>query len=47
MQGEKLLQKTINGESQFQFSLSDKPVGIYIVHVQSDKRSEIAKVIKH
>ena len=47
MQGGILLQKTINGESKLQFSLSGKPVGIYMVHVQSGERSEIAKVVKN
>jgi Secretion system C-terminal sorting domain len=47
MQGGKLLQKTLNNESKFQFSLSGKPVGIYLVHVQSGDRSEIAKVVKN
>jgi len=46
MQGETLMQKDIHGGSRFQFSLSGKPVGIYLVHVQSGDRSEIAKVIK-
>ncbi|MCK9421538.1 MAG: T9SS type A sorting domain-containing protein [Bacteroidales bacterium] len=47
LQGEKLLQKSLTSESKFQFSLSGKPVGIYMVHVQSGDRSEIAKVIKN
>ncbi|MCX6268963.1 MAG: T9SS type A sorting domain-containing protein [Bacteroidetes bacterium] len=47
MNGNKLLQKTINSESRFQFSLSGKPIGIYMVHVQSGDKSEIAKVIKN
>jgi hypothetical protein len=47
MLGGKLLQKAFNGESKFQFSLSGKPVGIYMVHVQSGERSEIAKIIKN
>ena len=46
MQGSKLLQKSFNGESKFQFSLSGKPVGIYMVQVQSGNRSEMAKIIK-
>jgi hypothetical protein len=46
IQGSKLLQKTINGGSGFQFSLSGKPVGVYMVHVQSGNKSEIAKIIK-
>jgi len=47
MQGIRLLQKTINGEPKFQFSLSGKPDGIYMVQVQSSEHSEIAKVVKH
>ena len=47
MQGGRLLQKTINGEPKFEFSLLGKPDGIYIVQVQSNERSEIAKVVKH
>lgn len=46
MQGGKLLQKPFNGESKFQFSLFGKPVGIYMVHVQSGERMEVAKVVK-
>ncbi|MEI7725513.1 MAG: T9SS type A sorting domain-containing protein [Bacteroidota bacterium] len=47
MQGSLLLKKTLNGESKLQFSLSGRPVGVYMVHVQSGERSEIAKVIKN
>ncbi|MEI7727652.1 MAG: T9SS type A sorting domain-containing protein [Bacteroidota bacterium] len=47
MQGSLLLKKTLNGESRLQFSLSGRPVGVYMVHVQSGERSEIAKVIKN
>jgi hypothetical protein len=47
MQGGKLLEKTVNGESRFQFSLSGKPAGLYMVQVQSGDRAEIAKVIKN
>jgi len=46
MQGTTLMQKDIIDNSRFQFSLSGKPVGIYLVHVQSGDRSEVAKVIK-
>jgi hypothetical protein len=46
MQGSKLLQKSFNGESKFQFSLSGKPIGMYMVQVQSGNRSEMAKIIK-
>jgi hypothetical protein len=47
MRGAKLLQRTISGESKFQFSLSGMSAGLYMVHVQSGERSEIAKVIKN
>ena len=47
MQGARLLQKTINSEPKFQFSLLGKPDGIYMLQVQSGDRSEIAKVVKH
>jgi hypothetical protein len=47
IQGRKLLQQTTNGELKYQFSLSGKPNGLYMVHVQSGDRSEIAKVIKN
>ncbi len=47
MKGGILLQKTTNGESKFQFSLADKPVGIYMVYVQSGERYEVAKVIRN
>jgi len=46
MQGGKLLQKSFDGESKFQFSLAGKPVGIYLVHVQEGERMEVARVVK-
>ena len=47
MNGGKLYQKDFKGESKFQFSLAGKHVGIYLVHVQSGERYEIAKIIKN
>ena len=47
MQGSRLLQKTMNGETKLQFSLAGRPTGMYMVHVQSGERSEIAKVVKN
>lgn len=47
MNGEKFLQKSSHGTPDFRFSLADRPVGIYLVHVQSGDKSEIAKVIKN
>ena len=47
IRGSVLFQKTIHGEPGFRFSLSGKPVGVYLVHVQSGDRSEIAKVVKN
>jgi hypothetical protein len=46
MQGGKLLQRTMNGRSRVLVSLSDQPVGIYLVHVQWGGRYEVVKVIK-
>lgn len=47
MNGSILFRKPVKGDSKFQFSLSGKPVGMYMVHVQSGERSEIAKIIKN
>lgn len=46
MLGGKLYQKKLNGEAKYQFSLSGRPVGVYMVRVQSGDKSEIAKVVK-
>lgn len=46
MLGGKRYQKNLKGDNEFQFSLSDKPVGIYMVRVQAGDQSEIAKVVK-
>ena len=46
MNGKSILQQTMNGENKRQFSLSGQPVGIYMVHVRSNDRSEIAKIVK-
>ena len=47
LQGKQILEKTINGETKIQFSLSGKPAGMYLVHVQSGEKSELAKVVKN
>ncbi len=47
MQGSQLLKKTSDGESKMQFSLSGRPAGMYLVHVQSGERSEVVKIIKN
>jgi hypothetical protein len=47
MNGDKILQKTSHGNPDFQFSLSGRPVGMYLVHVQAGDRSEIAKIVKN
>ncbi|NCA77815.1 MAG: T9SS type A sorting domain-containing protein [Alphaproteobacteria bacterium] len=46
MLGGKFCQRQLKGEKKYQFSLSDKPVGIYMVRVQAGDKSEIAKVVK-
>ncbi|MCK9204829.1 MAG: T9SS type A sorting domain-containing protein, partial [Bacteroidales bacterium] len=47
MNGKSILQQTMNGEHKRQFSLSGQPIGIYMVRVRSNDRSEIAKIIKN
>jgi len=46
MLGGRLYQRQLKGEKKYQFSLSGKPVGIYMVRVQVGDQSEIAKVVK-
>ncbi|MFH1161418.1 MAG: T9SS type A sorting domain-containing protein [bacterium] len=46
MMGERVLKKVIQGVSKMEFSLLDKPAGVYIIHVMSGKHSEAAKVIR-
>jgi hypothetical protein len=46
MQGEKLIRKLLRNESSFQLSLSGKPTGMYLVHIQSGDKHEIARVVK-
>jgi hypothetical protein len=46
MQGARLLEKSFGHGTRFEFSLAEKPVGCYLFHVQSDGKSELAKVIK-
>ncbi|MCX6277411.1 MAG: T9SS type A sorting domain-containing protein [Bacteroidetes bacterium] len=47
LQGKQILEKTMTGDVKFRFSLSGKPVGMYLVHVQAGEKSEIAKVVKN
>jgi hypothetical protein len=44
--GEKLLTKILNGERKHEFSLSDKPVGVYFIRVITGGKSETAKLSK-
>ncbi len=46
MVGEKLFNQALNGETVFRFELSERPAGIYLVHVQSGDKSEIVKIVK-
>jgi len=46
MVGEKLFNQALNGETEFRFELSERPAGIYLVHVQSGDKSEIVKIVK-
>ena len=38
--GEKVLSKVLNGERKHEFSLSDKPVGIYFIRLISGDKAE-------
>ena len=44
--GEKILTAILNGERKHEFSLSDKPVGVYFIRVISGEKAETIKVIK-
>ncbi len=44
--GEKVLTQSITGERKDEFSLSDKPVGVYFVRVISGNNAETVKIIK-
>jgi hypothetical protein len=44
--GKKVLKKTLRGEQKHDFSLSDKPAGIYIIRVISGNQSATMKIIK-
>ncbi len=46
MQGDKILSKELTKERKHEFSLSDKPVGIYFIRVISGNKAETAKIIK-
>jgi hypothetical protein len=47
MIGEKIIHKIYQGEAKQQFSFANQPVGVYLIQVKADDRSEIAKVIKN
>ena len=44
--GEKVLTTTLNGERKHEFSLSDKPSGVYFIHVVTGDKTETLKIIK-
>jgi len=44
--GEKILTETINGERKHEFSLSDKPSGVYFIRIISGNKAETVKIIK-
>jgi hypothetical protein len=46
MQGEKILSTALTGERKREFSLSDKPAGIYFIRVISGTKAASAKIIK-
>jgi len=46
MWGELVLSKVLSGERKHEFSLSDRPVGIYFIRVISGDKAETVKIIK-
>ncbi len=44
--GEKVLTKILSGERKHEFSLSDKPVGVYFIQVISGDHAETLKIVK-
>ncbi len=46
MWGEKILTKEFKGQRNQEFSLSDKPFGVYCIRIVSGKRVETVKIIK-
>jgi uncharacterized protein (TIGR02145 family) len=47
MWGERVLSEVINGERKNEFSLPDRPSGIYFIRVISGNKAETSKLIKH
>lgn len=46
MCGEKILSETTTGAQKHEFSLANRPPGIYLIHVISGNKSETGKIIK-
>jgi hypothetical protein len=46
MFGSKLLEKKVNGQLRYEFSLTSQPPGVYILHVVTGKEVGTVKVIK-
>ena len=44
--GEKILTAILTGEHKHEFSLSDRPSGVYFIRVITGDKSETLKVIK-
>jgi hypothetical protein len=44
--GEKILSTTLIGERRHEFSLSDKPVGVYFIRVLAGDNVETFKIIR-
>jgi hypothetical protein len=44
--GEKVLTKLLDGQYKHEFSLSDRPIGVYFIRVISGDKAETVKIIK-
>jgi hypothetical protein len=46
MRGEKVFNTELSGNGKHELSISDKPVGIYVIRVISGSKTETARIIK-
>ena len=46
MQGQTVSKQVLHDEGKYRLSLSGLPVGVYVIHVNSESRTAIAKIVK-
>jgi hypothetical protein len=45
--GDRVFSAVLNGKRKYDFSLAEKPVGVYFIRVVSGKHAGTGKIIKH